>query len=72
MKYKTLLFCLMMGCTFPTHLGAQPYNGEKLSRGFVGISDGHGMQLSWRMFITDKTDMPLTFTGLPAKAKQSN
>lgn len=69
MKYKTLLFCLMMGCTFPTHLGAQPYNGEKLSRGFVGISDGHGMQLSWRMFITDKTDMPFDIYRSTGKGK---
>ena len=32
---------------------AQPYSGEKLSRGLVGIPTEKGMYLSWRMLLDD-------------------
>lgn len=34
-------------------VNAQPYSGEKLSRGLVGIPTGNGMYLSWRMLLDD-------------------
>ena len=40
------------------YLHAQPYQGEKLSRGFVGIPTDDGFRLSWRMFVSDKETMP--------------
>ena len=34
-------------------VNAQPYSGEKLSRGLVGIPTENGMYLSWRMLLDD-------------------
>ncbi len=39
-------------------VSAQPYQGENLNRGLVGIPVDGGFRLSWRMFISDRQDMP--------------
>lgn len=36
---------------------SQPYNGEKLSRGLIGIPTGKGMYFSWRMTLEDAPDL---------------
>ena len=38
-------------------VNAQPYFGEKLSRGLVGIPTEKGMYLSWRMLLDDAENM---------------
>ena len=38
-------------------VNAQPYSGEKLSRGLVGIPTEKGMYLSWRMLLDDAENM---------------
>lgn len=39
----------ILGLGAPISLYAQPYQGERLSRGLVAIPSGQGMYLSWRM-----------------------
>lgn len=36
---------------------SQPYTGEKLSRGLVGIPTDKGMYFSWRMTLDDAPDL---------------
>lgn len=49
--------CSFLGCFFPLFLCAQPYLGEHLSRGLVGIPSEQGMYLSWRMLYEDENDI---------------
>ena len=49
--------CSFLGCFFPLFLCAQPYLGEHLSRGLVGIPSEQGMYLSWRMLYEDEKDI---------------
>ena len=53
-KLFSLLLCFAVGISL---LSAQPYRGEKLSRGFVGIPTEKGFYMSWRMLLDDKEDM---------------
>ena len=38
---------------------SQPYSGEKLSRGLIGIPTENGMYFSWRMALADAPDLSL-------------
>lgn len=53
-KLFSLLLCFAVGISL---LSAQPYRGEKLSRGFVGIPTEKGFYMSWRILLDDKEDM---------------
>ena len=37
---------------------SQPYSGEKLSRGLIGIPTEEGMYFSWRMTLEDAAGIP--------------
>lgn len=57
MRAKTLIFTYaIFQCIIAF---AQPYKGEKLSRGLIGIPMEKGMYLSWRMLLDD--DSNITF-----------
>ncbi len=49
MRSKLILLLL----AFVLGMDAQPYTGERLSRGLVGVPTEKGMYLSWRMWLTD-------------------
>ncbi len=53
-RLLTMFLCIMAGMGL---LNAQPYYGEKLSRGFVGHPTEKGFYMSWRMLLTDKDNM---------------
>lgn len=56
MKRLLLLSCIwLLACAC---VWAQPYTGENLSRGLVGVPSGEGMYLSWRMLLGDDENMP--------------
>ena len=55
---KKLLSALLCLAAAMSVAGAQPYTGEKLSRGFVGRPVDKGFYLSWRMLLSDREDMP--------------
>ena len=50
---------LVLACLMAAYasISAQPYSGEKLSRGFVGIPTERGFYMSWRMLLSDRDDM---------------
>lgn len=50
MKSKWTILLLMVTSIV---LNAQPYTGERLSRGLVGVPTDKGMYFSWRMLLTD-------------------
>ena len=58
MKYRKLLFVCTLLCGLVAF--AQPYRGEKLSRGMMGVPVENGMYLSWRMLLDDASDIPFT------------
>ena len=68
MKYRKLLFV----CTLLWGLVAfaQPYRGEKLLRGMMGVPVENGMYLSWRMLLDDATDIPFTIYSKHAPDKR--
>lgn len=49
-----LLLCVIMSLA---SMNAQPFYGEKLSRGFVGIPVEKGFYMSWRMLLGDNEGM---------------
>lgn len=55
---KKILIALVCTLVAGASLMAQPYQGEKLGRGLVGIPVDNGFYLSWRMLLSDKVDMP--------------
>lgn len=55
MKNKTILFAFaIMHCIIAL---AQPYKGEALSRGMIGIPTENGMYLSWRILLEDNSNI---------------
>ena len=44
---------------------SQPYTGEKLSRGLVGIPTDKGMYFSWRMTLDDACFLLSCFSDFP-------
>lgn len=57
LKVLIACVCSLLGCFLPLFLYAQPYLGEHLSRGLVGIPSEQGMYLSWRMLYEDEKDI---------------
>lgn len=51
MKYRILMSMLLLGGSILAF--SQPYQGEKLTRGLVGVPTEKGMYFSWRTFIGD-------------------
>lgn len=53
-QYIIMIILLFGGSTF---VFSQPYSGEKLSRGLIGIPTEKGMYFSWRITLEDAPDL---------------